>query len=100
MLKDSRKWTEAVADIFTRGLEIATLSVVDDDYSESFVRYVHGFVAYVWNLPSNGRNMLLLYSGYRSRMDIGALEILRSGVIITYALLVHTSGSMLPFNLA
>ena len=44
--------------------------------------------------------MLLIYDGYKSHLDIRALEALKEAGVIAYAFPAHTSGSTQPLDVA
>ena len=51
------------------------------------------FVEGIKDLTCNGCKVLLVYDGYRSHMSFKALDILRRGNVVVYALPAHTSGT-------
>ena len=100
VLKDSRIWIETFADMLPKGSEVTARTVTTGVDRDDFCRYTLRFFGDICGLTQNSRKLLLLYDGYRSHMNIGALEILRVGGVIAYALPAHTTGVTRPPDLA
>lgn len=90
--------TESLADCIPRHGYVTTRKDVAGIDKFSFHRWAERFVKEVEDLTRGGRKVLLIYDGYRSHMGIRALETLRSGGVIAYALPAHTSGTLQPLD--
>jgi hypothetical protein len=66
----------------------------------NFKEFAKWFVDQVRDLTAGGRKFLLLYDGYRSHMNIQALDAFASGGVIAYTIPAHTSGTTQPLDVA
>ena len=71
---------------------VATRENMEGVDASNFLSWAHHFLRYTQHLRQNGRNVLLIYDGYRADLSLPFLDLFAKNNVIVIALLAHSSG--------
>ena len=100
VIRGGEKITESILNFLPAGCLVTTRENVAGVDKENFRRWVPFYLQQIQPLLQDDRRVLLIYDGYKSHLDIRALETLKEAGVIAYALPAHTSGSTQPLDVA
>ena len=90
---------QTLADCLPRHSPITTRQDLAGCDKQNFLEWAKAFVKSV-EVTRNGRNVCLVFDGYRSHMGFKVLRMLKEGNVVVYCLPAHTSGATEPPDVA